>query len=77
MLIRRAAPVGATGRVYGVVYSGLEAGLAVGPVCLGRLLDRGAVGEIFYFVGGFLLLATVVAWRVSGVLDERATGKVS
>ena len=41
MLIRRAAPPGATGRVYGAVYSGLDAGFAVAAPVLGWLLDRG------------------------------------
>ena len=31
LLVRAAAPKNATGRVYGVVYSGLDAGLAIAP----------------------------------------------
>jgi len=65
MLIRRATPPGATGRVYGVVYSGLDAGIALGPLVFGRMLDRGAVTEVFYGVAGCLFLAVFVAWRVA------------
>ena len=67
MLIRKATPAGATGRVYGVVYSGLDAGIAIGPVVLGRMLDAGAVSEIYFAVAVFLAAAVVVAWRVVGM----------
>lgn len=67
MLIRKATPAGATGRVYGVVYSGLDAGIATGPVVLGRMLDAGAVSEIYFAVAVFLAAAVVVAWRVVGM----------
>ncbi|MBN9462764.1 MAG: MFS transporter [Burkholderiales bacterium] len=39
MLIRRAAPPGATGRVYGVVYSGLDLGSSLAPAAFGLLMD--------------------------------------
>src|SRR5690606_41584501 len=37
--IRRAAPPGATGRVYGVVYSGLDVGMSVAPPVFGLMMD--------------------------------------
>jgi MFS transporter, FSR family, fosmidomycin resistance protein len=40
MLIKRAAPRGATGRVYGTVYSGLDVGFAVAPLIFGLLMDK-------------------------------------
>lgn len=40
LLIRRAAPVGATGRVYGTVYSGLDTGFALAPLVFGFMMDR-------------------------------------
>lgn len=39
MLVRKAAPPGASGRVYGLVYAGLDTGAATGPAVLGWLLD--------------------------------------
>lgn len=39
MLVKRAAPENATGRVFGVVYSGLDAGMAIGPLVFGALMD--------------------------------------
>jgi MFS transporter, FSR family, fosmidomycin resistance protein len=41
MMIKRAAPKGATGRVYGTVYSGLDVGFALAPIVFGQFMDRG------------------------------------
>ncbi|MEZ5650488.1 MAG: MFS transporter [Burkholderiaceae bacterium] len=41
LLVKRATPPGATGRVYGVVYSGLDVGMALGPAMFGLLMDMG------------------------------------
>lgn len=59
MLIKRAAPPGATGRVYGTVYSGLDLGFALASPIFGALLDRGLTGGIFH--GSALALALGVA----------------
>ena len=42
MLVRSAAPSGATGKVFGFVYSGLDLGAAIAPLILGILLDDDA-----------------------------------
>lgn len=68
MLIKRAAPPGATGRVYGTVYSGLDVGFALASPVFGALLDRGLTQGVF--VGAALALscgvlsAGFVGWRV-------------
>jgi hypothetical protein len=54
MLIKRAAPPGATGRVYGTVYSGLDVGFALASPVFGALLDRGQTQGIF--IGAALAL---------------------
>jgi len=59
MLVRRAAPPGATGRVYGTVYSGLDAGFALGAPVFGGMLDRGLPHAVF--VGAALALVLGVA----------------
>jgi MFS family permease len=41
MMIKKATPKGATGRVYGTVYSGLDVGFALSPVVFGQFMDRG------------------------------------
>ena len=40
MLVKRAAPRGATGRVYGTVYSGLDIGFALSAPLFGLFLDH-------------------------------------
>lgn len=59
MLIKQAAPPGATGRVYGMVYSGLDLGFAMAAPVFGALLDHGAPSAVFY--GSALALAVGVA----------------
>ena len=61
MLIRRAAPPGATGRVYGMVYSGLDLGFALAAPVFGALLDRGLPGAVFQGAALALLLGTSAA----------------
>jgi FSR family fosmidomycin resistance protein-like MFS transporter len=41
MMIKKATPKGATGRVYGTVYSGLDVGFALSPLIFGYFMDHG------------------------------------
>jgi MFS family permease len=65
LLVRSAAPANATGRVFGVVYSGLDSGLAIGPLVFGALMDAHHPAWIFYAVGLFQLLAIFTAVGVT------------
>ncbi len=40
LLVKRSTPENATGRVYGVVYAGLDIGQAVAPLIFGALMDQ-------------------------------------
>jgi MFS family permease len=64
LLVRAAAPAGATGRVYGVVYSGLDIGLACGPLFFGALMDARLPAWVFFMIGGFQLLSIFTAVTV-------------
>lgn len=55
MLIKRASPPGATGRVYGTVYSGLDLGFALAAPVFGAVLDGGNPNGVFF--GAALALA--------------------
>jgi MFS transporter, FSR family, fosmidomycin resistance protein len=57
MMIKQAAPAGATGRVYGTVYSGLDIGFALGAPVFGALLDRGQPSAVFIGAAAALVLA--------------------
>lgn len=57
LLVRAATPPGATGRVYGFVYAGLDVGSFATPVFYGWLIDHGSPNGVFYAVFGFALAA--------------------
>ncbi len=59
MLIKRAAPPGATGRVYGLVYSGLDIGFALAAPVLGALMDAGRPSAIFALAAAALAASVV------------------
>ena len=61
MLIKRAAPPGATGRVYGTVYSGLDLGFALAAPIFGAMMDKGHPGAVFMGAALALLLAIAAA----------------
>jgi MFS family permease len=71
LMIRAAAPQGATGRVYGVVYSGLDSGLAIGPLLFGLVMDAGRPGWVFAGVALFQALAIATAVGVGGSTRAR------
>ena len=59
LMIRGAAPANATGRVFGVVYSGLDSGLALGPLLFGALMDANHPAGVFVFIAVFQALVIV------------------
>ncbi|MCE3263698.1 MAG: transporter [Pseudoduganella sp.] len=73
LMIRAAAPKNATGRVYGVVYSGLDSGLSVGPLLFGLLMDAGKPAMVFTAIAFFLLLAIATATGVGSRTRATAT----
>lgn len=56
MVVRAATPAGASGRVFGFVYGGLDAGSAVTPLLYGWFLDIGNPIWVFLVSGALLLL---------------------
>ncbi|MRW93220.1 MFS transporter [Duganella sp. FT80W] len=74
LMIRAAAPANATGRVFGVVYSGLDSGLAIGPLMFGALMDAHHPAGVFVVVGIFqaLVILTTV-----GVGNNRRVAAVA
>ena len=80
MLVKRAAPPGATGRVYGTVYCGLDAGFALAAPLFGWMLDHGRPQAVFAGSAVALLLAVacagLVGWhtrRAAGTVRQRPT----
>jgi MFS family permease len=60
------------GRIYGFVYSGLDAGLAIAPILFGRLMDRGMFAAVLCGVALFQCLAVVAALRVGQARTQSA-----
>ena len=73
MLIKRAAPPGATGRVYGTVYSGLDLGFSLAAPVFGAMLDHGMTSGIFYGSAVTLALSVVSAALVGVGVAARAS----
>lgn len=73
MLIRAASPKNATGRVYGVVYSGLDVGLAAAPIFFGLLMDAGQPASVFFAVGALQAGAVLTAVSV-GARNAKVSG---
>lgn len=72
LMIRAAAPKNATGRVYGVVYSGLDVGMAAAPILFGALMDAGHPSWLFIGIGAFQLMATLTALNVGSKNARKA-----
>ncbi len=64
LMIRSATPKEASGRVFGTVYSGLDSGLAIGPLMFGLLMDWKMVPGVFILIAAFLMMALLTAYRV-------------
>ena len=65
LMIRRVTPKGATGRVYGLVYSGFDVGFALAPAVFGFFIDHAWFAGTL--VGGAvtLIISVLLALRVS------------
>lgn len=66
LLVRAACPCHATGRVYGMVYSGLDIGLSIAPLVFGSLMDRNRPRWVFVLIGVFQTMAIVTALGIGG-----------
>lgn len=65
VLVRRATPAGATGKVFGVVYSGFDVGALLAPLIYGALMDHHLARWVF------LVAAVPLAVGVFTVLGVR------
>ena len=64
LLVKRAAPDNATGRVYGVVYAGLDIGQAAMPLAVGHLMYRGAYAGVWLALALLQGVLIATAFRV-------------
>ena len=64
MLVRSATPPGASGKVYGFVYSGLDLGSSATPLLFGWMLDHGEPRGVFLVTAALMVLTTVTVLQV-------------
>jgi MFS family permease len=72
MIIRGATPAGATGRVFGFVYTGLDVGSLAVPMFYGWLMDGGSPQAVFYVIFGFTAVALVTVLNLFVVSNATA-----
>ncbi len=73
LIVRAAAPKGSTGKVYGFVYSGLDAGSAVAPLMFGALLDHGNPAGVIFGATAAWLASIVTIYLMKSSTQRRAT----
>ncbi|MCP8939607.1 MFS transporter [Alsobacter sp. SYSU M60028] len=71
MLVRAAAPPGATGKVFGFVYSGLDIGATISPLAIGLFIDHGRIPLAFAFIAAALLATVTSAFAVKRQVKAR------
>jgi FSR family fosmidomycin resistance protein-like MFS transporter len=71
LLVKQATPKGVAGRVYGIVYSGIDLGAAIGPFIFGLFMDAGLPKALFLGIVLFQLMIIPTVLRVSA--DTRHT----
>ena len=67
LLVKRSSPENATGRVYGVVYSGLDIGQALAPLLFGTLMDHQQYRGVWLGVVIFQVILIGSAFNVTRV----------
>ncbi len=72
LLVKQATPPGSTGRVYGVVYGGLDIGQAVTPLIFGVLMDQGQYRGVLLGLALVQSLMIFSAFRVARVARRPA-----
>ena len=74
LLVKRSTPENASGRVFGVVYAGLDIGQAVAPLIFGRLMDLHQYRDVWIGLALVQLVLIVSAFNVRRVRREPSPG---
>ncbi len=70
LLVKRSTPENASGRVFGVVYAGLDIGQAFAPLVFGRLMDLHQYRSVWIGLAAVQLVLIVSAFNVRRVRRE-------
>jgi len=77
MVVRAATPHGASGKVFGFVYSGLDVGAAISPVLFGWFVDLGHPMWIFLFAPLFIGAAAVIIVATARLTRRRPVAQAA
>ncbi len=72
LLVKQVTPKGVSGRVYGIVYSGIDLGAAVGPFIFGFFMDAGLPKALFFGIALFQLMIIPTVIQVSSKTMTKA-----
>jgi FSR family fosmidomycin resistance protein-like MFS transporter len=72
LLVKTVTPKGVAGRVYGIVYSGIDLGAAVGPFIFGFFMDAGLPNALFLGIVAFQLMIIPTVFKVSAGIAPKA-----
>ncbi|MEY4495711.1 MAG: hypothetical protein RL744_775 [Pseudomonadota bacterium] len=72
LMIRSATPSGSSGRVYGIVYSGIDLGAAMSPLIFGIFLDIGLPKLLFVGVALLQLMIILTGFKVASIGKPKA-----
>jgi MFS family permease len=72
LMIRAATPSGASGRVYGIVYSGIDLGAAISPLVFGILLDIDMPKLLFIGVALLQLMIILIGFKVTNLSASKS-----
>ena len=72
MMVRKVTPPGASGRIFGFVYSGLDIGSAVMPLTLGIILDYAEADLMFYAIALMFAFTALTVRFVSTQIGHKS-----
>jgi predicted MFS family arabinose efflux permease len=73
LLVKAVTPKGVAGRVYGIIYSGIDLGAAVGPFIFGFFMDAGLPKALFLGIALFQLMIIPTVFKVSARASSKAS----
>jgi len=71
MVVRASTPKGASGRVFGFVYGGLDTGAAITPAIYGWFVDLGRPDWVFFSSGVLLSIAALIIFATARAVRAR------
>jgi MFS family permease len=77
LIIRSATPSGSSGRVYGIVYSGIDLGAALSPLIFGIFLDIGFPKLLFVGVALMQLMIILAGFKLVKITAAESRQQVS